>query len=880
VLYAVINIILQYNDFLLFPIAGFLTSLTLIIIASRSRTSRLSIPFITLMGHVALWLLMAVMEYASPNLEWKYIWVRLEYVAIVGIPIQWFIFACVYTNQTHLIKTRNLLLMNLIPITTVILVWTNQWHHLMWTGYYLDTAHSISTIILTRNVWFWIHSLYSYLLLFVGTVLFISKAVSSDGLKRRQIAGLVVGSLVPWVSNCIYLLSGGSFSIDPTPIAFTLTGILYFFNISQLRMLDISPIARNAIVMSIPEGIVVVDRANIVIDTNPAAENIIRESKGIALTGSQHRTWGQPIDESRPQVKPLLEMNTNVDVLQASFTLGNGKEKKYYLADVSNIHSARMRRGSLILLRDVTGQVKAELRELARVQAEAEMREKMRAEAKYRSLVETSDAAICSLDLRGNLIFMNQTGCRATGFTQQELTGKPFIELVHPTDRSRLIELFKKALIERGDSAAAEFRLVHKNGQARWFASNPSPIADEDGPSGFNAILLDITARKQAEEEKRKLQEKAQISSRLAAVGEMAAGIAHEINNPLTGVLGFSQILLGMADLPPVIREDVKIIADGSERVAGIVRRLLTFARQTKPTRTAVNVNELIDNNLKLRSYVLRTANIDVITSFDPDMPLIMADPGQLQQVFLNLIVNAEYVMKSSHGRGALSIKTKKEDCHVRISFQDDGPGIPAEVMPHLFEAFFTTKDVDKGNGLGLSLSRSIIVEHGGEIRVESEPGQGATFIIELPYAQTGETLPAALSVTQPQTGTHSGQAHILAVDDESSIRDYVSAALSRDGYSIDCSRDGREALDKIGHTKYDVVFTDIRMPGMGGKELYERIISENASLAERVVFMTGDVCDDDVKAFLDEHHLEYLPKPFDVSALEQKINGILIPTN
>ena len=198
-------------------------------------------------------------------------------------------------------------------------------------------------------------------------------------------------------------------------------------------------------------------------------------------------------------------------------------------------------------------------------------------------------------------------------------------------------------------------------------------------------------------------------------MGEMAAGIAHEINNPLTGVIGFSQMLLEKQNVPEDIKEDVRIIADGSQRVADIVKRLLTFARQTKPIKTLANLNELIENTLKLRDYVLKTANIDVVTRFDPELPWSVVDPGQLQQVFLNLIVNAEQAMKEAHGKGTLTITTEKKENNIRISFQDDGPGITKENMGHLFEPFFTTKDVGEGTGLGLSLSRSIILEHGGK---------------------------------------------------------------------------------------------------------------------------------------------------------------------
>jgi signal transduction histidine kinase len=270
-------------------------------------------------------------------------------------------------------------------------------------------------------------------------------------------------------------------------------------------------------------------------------------------------------------------------------------------------------------------------------------------------------------------------------------------------------------------------------------------------------FITDISARKKSETDlliaqakQKQLEEKAEINSRLAAVGEMAAGIAHEINNPLTSVLGFSQLLLEKQNIPEDIKEDLGIIADGSRRVSDIVKRLLTFARQTKPIRTLTNLNELIDNTVKLREYVLNTANITVVTRFDPGLPRSVVDPGQMQQVFLNLIVNAEQAMKKAHEKGTLTITSEEKENHIYISFQDDGPGIAKENLGHLFEPFFTTKDVGEGTGLGLSLSRSIILEHGGKISVENEPGRGATFIMELPIVVS----PPAEITTSNQIGT------------------------------------------------------------------------------------------------------------------------------
>jgi PAS domain S-box-containing protein len=404
-----------------------------------------------------------------------------------------------------------------------------------------------------------------------------------------------------------------------------------------------------------------------------------------------------------------------------------------------------------------------------------------------------------------------------------------------------------------------------------WLDVHSQAIESGGKRMGWVYLALDITASKQAEEERARLEEKAQLNSRLAAVGEMAAGIAHEINNPLTGVIGFSKLLLERDNIPEHLREELGIIADGSQRVADIVKRLLTFARQTKPMRTAASINELIDNTLKLRAYVLRTANIEVSMRLDPELPWSVVDPGQLQQVFMNLIVNAEQAMKEAHGKGFLVITTEKKGSNIRISFQDDGPGIGKDNMKRLFEPFFTTKEVGQGTGLGLSLSRSIVLEHGGGITVESEPGHGAIFTVELPIA---ESLAPGTGVASPPAKAepaHIRKSTVLVIDDEHGIRQLAKNALTGNGYVVDTASDARTALDTlIAGARYDAIFTDIRMPGMSGMELYEHLVDQVPAMASRMIFITGDSMGVDVTAFLNQHSLPCLTKPFGIEALRK----------
>lgn len=246
----------------------------------------------------------------------------------------------------------------------------------------------------------------------------------------------------------------------------------------------------------------------------------------------------------------------------------------------------------------------------------------------------------------------------------------------------------------------------------------------------------DLNERKRAEEREKQLQEELHLASRLATVGEMASGIAHEINNPLTSVVGYSQLLM-KRDIPEDVRKDVNIIYEGAQRVASITHRMLTFARQHKPERASINTNDIIETTLAMRAYEMESSNIKVNTQLDTDLPMTMADAGQLQQVFLNIILNAEVEMSQTHGRGNLLVKTERIDNTIRVSFKDDGPGISKKNLGKIFDPFFTTREVGHGTGLGLSVCHGIVLQHGGKIYAESELGKGATFVVELPITTT-----------------------------------------------------------------------------------------------------------------------------------------------
>jgi signal transduction histidine kinase/ActR/RegA family two-component response regulator len=353
-------------------------------------------------------------------------------------------------------------------------------------------------------------------------------------------------------------------------------------------------------------------------------------------------------------------------------------------------------------------------------------------------------------------------------------------------------------------------------------------------------------------------------SEKLSAVGQFVAGVAHELNNPLTSVVGFSELLQSMpADAKT--HDFLDKIAKSAHRCHKIVQSLLSFARQHAPERKLVDLPLIVDEVLEIMAYDLRTSNTKIVRDFAPDVPKIMGDQHQLQQVFVNILSNARQAMEPVQRDGQMIIRIRAAGTRVTMEFQDNGPGIKPEHLARIFDPFFTTKPVGKGTGLGLSLCYGIIQEHGGTITARSEPGQGATFVIDLPAALdgtgagTGGADPA--SVATPAI-VGSGKT-VLVVDDEAWILDLAAELLRAQGHAVETATGGEEALTLIGRRRFDVVVCDWKMPGLNGVRLYEHLEATAPETARRMLFMTGDVVSDTFQEFLRKHDLSCLSKPF-----------------
>ncbi|WP_279116087.1 PAS domain S-box protein, partial [Dehalococcoides mccartyi] len=523
--------------------------------------------------------------------------------------------------------------------------------------------------------------------------------------------------------------------------------------------------------------------------------------------------------------------------------------------------------GSVHVMKDISERKKSE--------------EALRAERKtYMSLFNSvTDAIIVHRPkpdkTPGKILEVNDAGVAMLEYSRSELRNMKITDFVKSIEGDNTLFSAVISQIEENPEATFERLFVTKSGREIPVELRPRIFLFEGKPT-ILTMARDISALKKAEAEKQKLRERADMANRLAAVGEMAAGIAHEINNPLTGVIGFAELLSNRSDLPADVQDSLKIINSGSLRVVEIVKRLLTFARQTKPIISKVNITEVIDNALTLRNYVLETSGIRVLRDYAPDLPWINIDPAQIQQVFLNLILNAEQSIKKAHEKGTLAIKAENAGQYIRLSFKDDGTGIPPDVMDKIFQPFFTTKDPGQGTGLGLSLSQGIILEHGGKIWAENNPEGGATFVLELPI-NTASEITAKPPAESGSTHTASDRtASILVIDDEPAVRSLLRIILTQDGHRVAECENPEKALEKLKDHTYDIIFLDIRMPGMSGTELYNKIITSRPELTGHVVFITGDTSDAKVRDYLDNHDIPYVAKPFDMALLKIAMKTIL----
>lgn len=506
-------------------------------------------------------------------------------------------------------------------------------------------------------------------------------------------------------------------------------------------------------------------------------------------------------------------------------------------------------------------------------------------EERYRGLFENANDIIYTQDLAGNFTSVNKVAETVTGYSLEEVLRMNFSQLFSVADTEKMRQMTKRKLSGETDSTRYEITFPAKDGRAVQLEVSTTLIFENGEAVGVQGIARDITERKRAEQALRASQAQLQQSQKLEAIGQLAGGVAHDFNNMLTAVTGYTELSLKRLDKDHPVRRNLEEIKKASDRAASLTRQLLAFSRKQFLEPKVLDLNLVVKDMYKMLRRLIGE-DIDLATTLKSDLGQVKADPGQVEQIIMNLIVNARDAMAQG---GKITIETSNVTLdesytlehvpvqtgdYVMLAVTDTGCGIDKETQTHIFEPFFTTKEAGKGTGLGLSTVYGIVTQSGGYIWVYSEVGKGTSFKIYLP--RLADRVMPEKSKSPSPSGELGGHETVLVVEDEEIVRHSIRLILELKGYRVLEAEGGEEALrlchDYIG--EIDLMLTDVIMPGMSGRVLAERVAAVCPELP--VLYMSGYTDDAIVRHGLLGDMLEFIQKPFTPDGLAVKVRSVL----
>jgi len=531
----------------------------------------------------------------------------------------------------------------------------------------------------------------------------------------------------------------------------------------------------------------------------------------------------------------------------------------------------------IVLVRDLTG---LKLRE-AELQAKVEQLEVT--ESLKAAIVDHALAAIVSTDEGGHIVEFNPAAEAMFGRRRADVLGLAVGGLIVPLQHRDA----HRAGLERMRGGASP-RIMGRRIEMTALRADGSefPVemvlwrADAGGRLFYTASMFDLTDRRRAAQEIERQRDALRQSDKLTAMGSLLAGVAHELNNPLAIVMGRASLLEDKCETAPELQHDARRIREAAERCGRIVRTFLNMARSRPAQRTVVALNELVLAAAEMLAYTFRSHGIEVTMKLAPQLPAVRADPDQIGQILLNLLVNAQHALAAVPAprrlQLATGVETRRADREPRVWLRvvDNGPGVPPALRAQLFQSFFTTKPEGVGTGLGLAVSRSLARDHGGELMLEESPeGGGACFRLSLPISGEGyeTTEPVPLAAGDAPASTR-----VLVVDDETEIADLIRAMLESAGCEVANAESGAVALELLAEARFDAIVSDLRMPDMDGAALWREVRARWPQLARRMLFVTGDTLSPSARRFLDEARAPSLDKPFARGDLLEQLRALL----
>jgi PAS domain S-box-containing protein len=531
-------------------------------------------------------------------------------------------------------------------------------------------------------------------------------------------------------------------------------------------------------------------------------------------------------------------------------------------------------------VRDNSGRVVRYQGALMDITERREMERRLHQQQEFaRRLVDSFPDLILVLDADSHYTFTSPRCSEVLGYEVEETRNMQFGGRTHPEDLPAVLSLYKDILSGKQTFASMEIRVRHKSGDWRRIRFNFSPLSDEKG--NIEGVVLsgqDVTNLK-------RLEEQLIQAEKLAAMGQMLAGVAHELNNPLTAILGVTELLRERGGTDEPTKRQLELTHRQARRAARIVQNLLEFSRPASPQKKPLEVQTLLDRTLQLHEHSLRRNNIQIDFNAPAGLPGVIGDANQLIQVLLNLVTNAEQAIREVRESGRIQIRAARIGNQVTITVQDDGVGIRPEAFPRIFDPFYTTKRPGGGTGLGLSICMSIIREHGGNIEAESLPAGGSAFTIYLPAATDqvpeSSSVPSDSAVAAPAAATPAAQLlkgrSVLVLDDEESLRMLLQEGLAARGLRVDCAATTEEALVLLRGSGYDALLCDIHLSAGGfavdGRDAARRILEAAGTQKPIVIYMTGDLLE---SSGGDGNDSICLQKPFRISDVVALLNDAL----
>lgn len=465
-----------------------------------------------------------------------------------------------------------------------------------------------------------------------------------------------------------------------------------------------------------------------------------------------------------------------------------------------------------------------------------------------------------------SILEANRHFLETAGLTEQSVTGRGVYEVFGAAPPPKGSCPIRRSI---DSTLPAEFEMATPEGKVLVWQSYPMAAGDGSEPRSAVVYIQDVT-------EKRLLTQKLIQADKLSSLGELVSGVAHELNNPLTGIMCFSELLLEER-LGESADSKLRKINEASHRCKKIIENLLTFARWKRPEKKYDDVNRIIKDSVEFRAYQLSMDNIELKLDLSAAVPGTMVDASQIQQVFLNLINNASDAIREKGPGGRIEITSRFAAGKIIVSVTDTGKGFSEEVANRLFDPFFTTKDVGKGTGLGLSISYGIIHEHGGNIYASSRPRIGTTFVVELPVVEEDGLCFDASCGSERQDRVRVDGLRALVLDDEEIVLDLLADSLTGFGFEVDKCSSAEDALERISDFSYHLIISDIKMPGIGGKGFYREVEKISPESLKKIIFISGDSMGAETQAFLEAIGNPSLKKPFTLDELSEAVARMVL---